>query len=211
MPKQLLYFADPMCSWCWGFSPVMDRLIEEVAGRVPVHVILGGLRPGVTEPMDERAKATIREHWEHVRESTGQPFDFAFFDRQGFRYDTEPACRAVVAVRRLDAASALPFLRALHWRFYAENRDVTDAGELTAAAARFGLDRTDFAEAFTDPETFEVTAWDFNTARRLGVTGFPALVAQEDDRAAYITMGYQPWEDLAPVIRGWLAGEVAIR
>ena len=19
--KQLIYFADPMCSWCWGFSP----------------------------------------------------------------------------------------------------------------------------------------------------------------------------------------------
>jgi putative protein-disulfide isomerase len=172
---------------------------------------MGGLRLGVDTPMDDRAKAAIREHWVHVHERTGQPFDFAFFDREGFRYDTEPACRAVVAVRRLDPVSALAYLRLLHRRFYAESRDVTDADELTRAAVDLGFDRTAFVEGFTAQETFDVTAWDFNTARRLGVTGFPALVAQEEERAAYVTMGYQPWEDLAPVLRGWLAGEVEIR
>ena len=211
MTKQLLYFADPMCSWCWGFAPVVEALVAETDGKVPVHPIMGGLRLGNTAVMDDRAKATIREHWVHVHERTGQPFDFGFFERPDFVYDTEPPCRAVVAVRRLDPASALPFLRTLQRRFYAENRDVTDAEVLTAAAGELGFDRTAFAEAFTDPATFEVTAWDFNTARRLGVTGFPTLVAQDDKRAAYVTMGYQPWQDLAPVLRGWLAGEMAIR
>ena len=211
MTKQLLYFADPMCSWCWGFSPVVEALVAATDGDVPIHPIMGGLRLGTTDPMDNRAKATIREHWEHVQERTGQPFDFGFFAREDFVYDTEPACRAVVAVRRLDPAAALPFLRVVQRRFYAENRDVTDAEELTEAAGKLGFDRVAFAGAFTDPATFEVTAWDFNTARRLGVTGFPTLVAQEEKRAAYVTTGYQPWEDLAPVLRGWLAGDVEVR
>ena len=24
--SKLYYFADPMCSWCYGFAPVMDRI-----------------------------------------------------------------------------------------------------------------------------------------------------------------------------------------
>jgi putative protein-disulfide isomerase len=24
--KHLVYFADPMCSWCYGFSPVIAAL-----------------------------------------------------------------------------------------------------------------------------------------------------------------------------------------
>ncbi len=24
----LVYVADPMCSWCWGFSPVIDAIRE---------------------------------------------------------------------------------------------------------------------------------------------------------------------------------------
>jgi putative protein-disulfide isomerase len=31
--------------------------------------------------MNEAAKRTTREHWEHVREESGQPFDFTFFER----------------------------------------------------------------------------------------------------------------------------------
>ena len=211
MAKQLLYFADPMCSWCWGFSPVVEALQAETKGMLPIHVIMGGLRTGTTAPMTESMKATIREHWEHVEALSGQPFDFRFFDRDGFVYDTEPACRAVVAVRRLDPAAALPFLRCVQYRFYGKNGDVTDPAILADTAGAAGIDRAAFDDMFSDSTTLEVTAWDFDTARRLGVTGFPALIAQDDGAAAYLTQGYQPWADLAPIVNGWLAGEVAIR
>ena len=29
---QLVYFADPMCSWCYGFSPVITTLAERFEG-----------------------------------------------------------------------------------------------------------------------------------------------------------------------------------
>ena len=46
MQKELIYFVDPMCSWCWGFSPVILSISQAFAGRVPVRVVLGGLFPG---------------------------------------------------------------------------------------------------------------------------------------------------------------------
>lgn len=200
-----------MCSWCWGFSPVIAALHAHVGGRVPVHVIVGGLYLGVTTPMTEEAKARVRGHWERVHELSGQPFDFTFFQREDFVYDTERACRAVVAARRLDPARTLPFLAHLHRAFYAGNRDLTDPAVLAAEAAAFGLDRVDFETMFEDEETLQVTLWDFNTARRLGATAYPTLLAQDGTRAAAITIGYQPWADLQPVIDAWLAGAATIR
>src|SRR3712207_1860168 len=96
----LVYVADPMCSWCWGFSPVIDAIRHRFADALPIRLIMGGLRPGTTKVMDAAAKRTIRTHWEHVQEASGQPFDFGFLDRDGFVYDTEPAAKAVVVVRR---------------------------------------------------------------------------------------------------------------
>jgi putative protein-disulfide isomerase len=122
----LVYFADPMCSWCWGFSPVIDAIRDRFGSDLPIRLITGGLRPGTTKPMDEAARRTTREHWEHVHDASGQPFDFTFFEREGYVYDTEPSARAVVVVRKISMDRALDLLKRIQLAFYAYNRDVTD-------------------------------------------------------------------------------------
>ena len=32
MASRLLYVMDPMCSWCWGFAPVVAALAEQADG-----------------------------------------------------------------------------------------------------------------------------------------------------------------------------------
>ncbi len=205
MSGQLVYFADPMCSWCWGFSPVIEAVAARFGDALPIRLILGGLRPGTKEVMDEAAKRTIREHWEHVHEASGQPFDHAFFERDDFVYDTGPACRAVVAARRLDPGTALGFLKHLHQAFYAGNRDLTARETLCDLAAEFGLDGVDFAEAFDAEETLQETKIDFALSRRAGVTGFPTLLAGNDvEGYAIVTVGYQPGDRIEALIASWL-------
>ena len=99
--KELILVVDPMCSWCWGFAPAVSSIREKYAERLSLAVVVGGLRAGNDKVMDDEAKGTIRHHWEDVNKATGQPFDFDFFKRDDFTYDTEPACRAVVTVRAL--------------------------------------------------------------------------------------------------------------
>jgi len=47
----LWYFADPMCSWCWGFSPAISVIKASYSDRLKIALMLGGLRPGTTEPV----------------------------------------------------------------------------------------------------------------------------------------------------------------
>ncbi len=62
MQKELIYFVDPMCSWCWGFSPVILSIRQTFADRLSLRVVLGGLFPGTSRNMNEQTKNEIREH-----------------------------------------------------------------------------------------------------------------------------------------------------
>jgi putative protein-disulfide isomerase len=204
LPKpHLLYVADPMCSWCWGFSPVIDAIRARFGDALPIRLILGGLRPGTTEAMHEKAKRATREHWEHVHEASGQPFDFGFFAREGFVYDTEPASRAVVVARR--SGLGLEDLKAVHRAFYAENRDVTQAEVLAEIAATIGLDRKGFLAAFGSDGAREETWTDFAIAQKAGIRGFPTLLGgvAEEGEYAIVTQGFQPAERILPVLERW--------
>ena len=209
MMKKLLYFADPMCSWCWGFQPVMDEIVDHMGDDAELQIFVGGLRPFTDHPMSEQDKASVRDHWDHVAEASGQPFDYAMFERDGFVYDTEPACRAIVAARYIDPAAAHPMLNRLHRAFYAENLDVTDPGVLIEIATEIGLPGGDFEIAYGSDEAKQATLGEFQYAQRSHITGFPTLVGiTEGETPVMLTMGFQPWEGIAPAIEDWLAGEV---
>ena len=202
--KEILFVADPMCSWCWGFSPVIAAIDEATRDRAAITLVVGGLRPGTTESMDDAMKATIRHHWEEVGRASGQPFSFDFFGRDGFVYDTEPACRAAVTVRQLEPEATLPYFAALHRAFYVDGEDTTDPATLGRLAEEFGVDAEAFAEAFASDELARATAEDFQFSRHLGVSGFPTVVVNDRQGYALLTVGFRPFEALQPDLEAWL-------
>ncbi len=203
----LIAFVDPMCSWCWGFAPVLEAIHTRFGDTLPLRLIMGGLRPGTTTPMRESDKASIREHWQHVHEASGQPFDMAFFDRASFVYDTEPAARAVVVMRRQGEEAGHAALARIQRAFYAENRVVTASEVLAEIAAELGHDANAFRAAFAAPEARQETQTDYMIAQQTGVRGFPTVIAGtgQDNRYAMVTHGYQPASALVPALEGWLA------
>ena len=203
--RRLIYFADPMCSWCWGFSPTITRVVERYGEDMVIEPIMGGLRAGNTEVLDDKGKNYIRGHWEHVQKASGQPFDFTFFERDDFVYDTEPACRAVVTMRRLEPNRSMGFLARLHAAFYAEGRDISDPKILAELAAKMGIASNDFAEAFESAEAQAETHGDFAITHQARIRGFPTLIAGKDEGGLVaITSGYQTWEMIEQNIDSWL-------
>jgi putative protein-disulfide isomerase len=202
---RLLYVMDPMCSWCWGFAPVAQALAEQAAeAGVPLHLVAGGLRAGHGAALDANTRRYILEHWQAVSLATGQPFRFEGALPEGFVYDTEPACRALVVARTLAPELAWPLVRLIQHAFYAEGRDVTLASTLVALAEQAGIPRIEFAHAFDDAASHESTVADFTWVQDLGIAGFPTLLAEREGQLALLTNGYQPLEELAPLLGRWL-------
>lgn len=204
MSSRLIYVMDPMCSWCWGFAPVVQALIHQAGARgVSAELVVGGLRQERI-PMDQAARERTASYWHAVHEASGQPFNFEAGLPEGLVYDTEPACRALVAARSLDVEAAWTLASQIQQAFYVEGRDVTLPPELVDLAEAAGLPRIEFAERFNAQAVRDATAADFDWARNLGIAGFPTLLAEHDGQFALLTNGFQPLDALAPLLTRWL-------
>ena len=204
MSARLIYVMDPICSWCWGFAPVLASLAAQAeAADVQLQLVVGGLRQEQAA-LDPAGRVRILAYWQAVNASTGQLFNFNDGLPEGLVYHTEPACRALVAARQLDASKLWPLLELIQQAFYCEGRDVTRAGVLRELAEAAGLPRGEFAEAFDSPQVQAATQADFNWVQGLGIAGFPTLLAEHNGQLALLTNGYQPLEQLQPLLARWL-------
>jgi putative protein-disulfide isomerase len=200
----LWYFADPMCSWCWGFSPVIETLRNEYREHMKIALVLGGLRPGESTPMTAAGREDILHHWHQVHERTGQPFRFEGALPDGFVYDTEPASRAVVSIGGIDPALIFALFKAIQTAFYAEGRNVTQSAVLTDLAAGLGVDADAFRQAFDSDSTRTKTQAHFKQARQAGIRGFPALILQQDSQLHSVSNGCLPLETVREAIDSYL-------
>ena len=200
---EFVYVGDPMCSWCWGFSPALEELGTRYG--IPLRVVMGGLRTGPqAEPMDAEARRQLANYWQGVARRTGQPFTTASLERDGWRYDTEPSCRAVVAMRELAPHETLRWVARLHRAFYVEGVDVTDLSVFPGLLDGFDVDPDRFAQVLADDATIEQTRQDFVEAQRYGVTGFPTVLFRDGEELGIVTRGFVPWDQLEPGLTGWL-------
>lgn len=196
---ELLYVGDPMCSWCYGFAPEIQRLDEHFP--FPTRLIIGGLRPGpAAEILDDRMRRFLQQHWKEIGERTGQPFDLSGLDRNDWTYDTLLPDTAAVVMRDLNPNAALSFFVRLQRALYAEAVDITDPDEYQRLLVGFDVDADDFVTWLTSDEMLEATYTDFGKARGLGATGFPSLYLQADEDIYQVSRGYAPAEMLEPAL-----------
>jgi len=200
---EMVYIGDPMCSWCWGFSPSLDAL--DAHFDFPLRVVVGGLRPGpMAQPVDDKLADFVGHHWHQVEAASGQPFDHTILGRRGWSYDTEPSCIAVAAVRELAPENTLAFFARLHRAFYAEGVDITDPAVFPALAADYVPDVAAFSAALASEPTRQAAWRDFAWAKEMGVTGFPTLMLRKGEQWIMVTQGFRPSEQLIPAIATWL-------
>ena len=192
---QLFYVADPMCSWCWGFSPTIRAIEDRLADSVSLHYVMGGLAPDSNEPMPDHLRAYGQKAWRSVADRTGAEFNWDFWTRCQPQRSTYPACRAVLAAS-LQAAGPRMF-HAIQHAYYLEARNPSDASTLTAIAGELSLDAERFAGDLTSPEVESRLQEDFALRRLLRANSFPSLVLEKNDSPVWITRG---WEDSVPVL-----------
>ncbi|MBT8071851.1 MAG: DsbA family protein, partial [Gammaproteobacteria bacterium] len=120
-PSVLYYVHDPMCSWCWAYRPVLQRLREHLPVEIRWQNVLGGLAPDSDQPMPGATRQMVQGHWRQIQSSVGTRFNFDFWSRCQPRRDTYKACRAVIAAsfqaaeeRMIQAIQEAYYLRAMN-------------------------------------------------------------------------------------------------
>jgi len=176
-----------MCSWCWGFHPVIEELREKHSDKFQFSLVVGGLRTKGQMPWTDESKNYLAQNWNAVAQQTKQPFNFSLLNREHFDYDTYPACKAIVTVRELwgDEAS-FEYLSKIQEAFYAKGEDTTSVETLL----KYVEDENKFLEFYESNRAEVLIKHDFTKARSMGANSFPSVVKIDREGHMVCQKGY---------------------
>ena len=190
MPAMTLYFYhDPMCSWCWGYRPVSDRLFSSLPQGVRLEKIVGGLAPDTDEPMPADLRQSLPNAWRRIHDLLGTEFNFDFWTTCEPRRSTYPACRAVLAAGRQDRYDEM--IDAIQRAYYLRAMNPSDVATLATLAGELGLDTERFARDCRSVAIEKALQNQVDFSRRSPIDGFPSLVLQIGERAIPVTRDYK--------------------
>ena len=202
MQKELIFVVDPMCSWCWGFAPVIEELRTTLGDVYRFSLVLGGLRTKGELLWDERSKEYLRGHWRQVSQRTGQPFSDELFEKESFEYDTYPACKAVITVRELfGMQNAFSYLYTIQEAFYTRAKDITDIEVLTELLGSITSEKESFRMFFESERAQLLMEHDFAKARSMGANAFPSVVVIDEEGHMVCQKGYRSLLEMKKLLK----------
>ncbi|NOR56433.1 MAG: hypothetical protein GQ531_09515 [Sulfurovum sp.] len=192
---ELIFVIDPMCSWCWGFHPIIETLREKYAKKYTYSLVVGGLRGSGQMAWDAQSKSYLKTHWDAVQSLTGQPFSPFILNKTVFDYNTHPSCKAVLSVRELwGEEQAFDYLGKIQEAFYKEGKDITQIEVLSTYIP--SQKREAFLNFYHAGRTQMLLEHDFSKARSMGANSFPSVVKIDTDGHMLCLSGYRPLADL---------------
>ena len=195
--KELIFVVDPMCSWCWGFHPVMETLRKNYHDQYKFSLVVGGLRSSGQMLWNDESKSFLKSHWDSVTQRTGQPFSPKLLNRTIFDYNTYPACKAIIEVRELWGEElAFSYLSKIQYAFYVEGKDITSLAVLTNYITE---NKKEFENFYNTDRAKILMKHDFNKARAMGANAFPSVVQIDEEGHMLCMKGYRTVKEILAV------------
>jgi putative protein-disulfide isomerase len=194
----LYYVHDPMCSWCWGFVPVLEDFLGKLPKSIRVRRLLGGLAADSDYPMPAALQQTIKAAWQRIEQAIpGTVFNYDFWTQCAPRRSTWPSCRAVIAARLQGEEFDVRMTRAIQLAYYTQAHNPADEDTLVELAGELGLNTQIFTgDLRSEPVARQLQA-EIALARRLQASSFPSLVLRIGTAVWHIPVDYN---DSAPML-----------
>jgi putative protein-disulfide isomerase len=187
-PIHISYLFDPLCGWCYGASPMVEKLAAEPDFTVTL-VPTGLFSDAGARPMDAVFAAYAWANDQRIERLTGQPFSNEYrqnvLGAHGGRFDSAPATLALTAVHVSEPEREFEALKAIQHARYVDGVDITDTSVLAAVLRELGLE--DAARRISAPgaELLDANRKRVDSARetmrRFGLQGVPSLIVGQDE------------------------------
>jgi len=188
----LIFVIDPMCSWCWGFAPILETLRKEHQEKYTFSLLIGGLRQSM--PWNAQSKSYLKHNWDAITQRTSQKFTYTLLNQSHFTYNTYPSCKAVLTLRELwGEAEAFEYLHNIQEAFYTQGKDITNIDILTEYIKE---DKEQFLAFYHSPKAEILMQKDFAKVRSMGINSFPSTIKIDEERNKVILSGYREIDEI---------------
>lgn len=197
---KVVYFYDALCGWCYGFSPVMQRVYEEYRDSLDFSVVSGGMIVGEREGPVGEVAGYIAWGYKEVESTTGVKFGERFLDgilKPGTAlFSSIPAALALSAHRDRFPETSMEFASTLQKAVYFDGIRSGVLKDFIPYAEQFGWDGQEFIQKMESEEMQQTALGDFAITQEWQVQGFPTVFLLSEDTAYMLTNGYIPYETI---------------
>lgn len=187
----LYYIHDPMCSWCWGFKPVLEQIEQQLPDEVSMQYVLGGLAADSDQPMPEKMQHFLQKTWRTIAEKIpGTEFNYNFWTNCQPRRSTYPSCRAVIAARKQNINKEKTMITEIQKAYYLNAMNPSDNDTLISIAQNINLNTDVFIQDLNSQETRQALMQEIQFAQTLGARGFPSLVFETNEKLTSLNLDY---------------------
>jgi putative protein-disulfide isomerase len=199
----LYYCYDAYCGWCYGFSPVINRIAEEYKDRLAFDVLSGGMiMPEEPQHFAPMAKY-IQTAYKQVENLTGVKFgeDFLWHvfhpdDTDWFPDSIKPAI-ALCIFKEYHPDNAIAMASDLQYALNYEGRDLTDNEAYRHLVPKYHIPEEDFYTKLASEEYREKAYYEIALVKQLEVSGFPSMLLQVTDSKFYLLgRGYTDYDTM---------------
>ena len=196
----LIYVFDPLCGWCYGFSPVISKIASTYKDVLSIETVCGGM---ITDdqigpikqkaPFLKKATALVTQH-------TGAEFsryfiDTVMLDSSRIMTSVQPSI-AIMICKEMKPESLLSFIEELHKYIYIIGIDMAKEESYLPLAKQFGMPEKEFLLKMKNKKYKESAIKEFRQAEQLGIQSFPALLLYKDGKNTIIANGYKSIKEI---------------
>lgn len=211
---QILYFFDPLCGWCYGFSPAIVELYENWKDRAEFEVVGGGMVTGNrVGPLSEIAEY-LKKAYPDVEARSGMRFGPAYLEKLetgDMMMDSTPPSRALAVYKEIGAKHPLYFAQMLQHSIYYDGIGPTDNAEWCKRAEKLGLKSeftaADFSDRLESESSLDAAQQGYYESQQHGIQGFPSVVVESANQLYLVARGYRPASELFPILEELAAKE----
>jgi putative protein-disulfide isomerase len=179
------YVADPLCGWCYGFTPVVNELMAKYGTAIEWRFLLGGMAVGdKVKPMADMANE-LRPALDHIADRTGADFKPAFYNdllaKEDVLYDSLLPCLSLIYLYKNGKASWPALLSIYHKGIFQLGLAPSSDVLLALAADAAQLPAEGLWDAILETDNVMALREEFAFVRELKVGTFPSLVIELAD------------------------------
>ncbi|HVI88628.1 MAG TPA: DsbA family protein [Dongiaceae bacterium] len=188
------FLIDPLCGWCYGAMPCINKLRAEIGDAKLVVMPTGLFAGNGARPMTSQFRSYAWANDQRIAEMTDQTFSQAYYDNvlsnETAAFDSGPASLVLALADQLSPGSGFDLLLALQQARFVAGRDLTDQRVLIEVAVSAGLAAAALASAFQDAQQMEAAVDRITAGRRHlsrhGLEGVPTLLWQAGDESGTV-------------------------
>jgi len=170
----LFYVVDPMCSWCYAFSPTWKKILEALPSNVTVIYVQGGLAPHNANSMPKEMQKMLQDTWKQINQTVGTEFNFDFWINCTPRRSTYLSCQAAIAARM--QGKEYEMISAIQQQYYLNANNPSDRDTLEDAGKMISLDIDKFKADLESNVVVSKLQEDFKIRDKIKVHSFPSLI-----------------------------------